>query len=212
MPLSRKLGSAATTREALIDLLLLLLQDNDPVVQAASLYTLHNFNPMIGFQQASQVLDVKPNKNWLLHKTAQRIVGLLQHQNQPVYVPTLIAQVKAMKSTQRLVFQQITIRVGRGEENDIVILDDRIDPQHAIFYADDKGVMIQDLGSTQGLRIGRDYIHNQHKQLKPVDIVRFSSGDDLLILVQWKMQPLEKDKITGSLRTLEADVIHELLT
>ncbi len=211
VPLSTQLGYATKTSEAFINLLLLLLQDNDPVVQAASLHTLHYFNPIIGFQQASQVVDVKPNKNWLLHKTAQRIVGLLQHQNQPVYVPTLIAQVKAMKSIQRLVFQQFTIRVGRGDENDIVILDDRIHQQHAIFYADDKGVIVQDLGSTQGLRIGRDYIHNQHKQLKPVDLIRFSSGDDLLILVQWKMQPLHTDQILDPLRNLEADVIQILL-
>ncbi|MDF5717448.1 MAG: FHA domain-containing protein [Rhizonema sp. NSF051] len=209
---STHLGTVTTTREAIIELLLGLLQDNDLLIQAASLYVLHDFNPMIGFQQASQILDVKPNKNWLLHKTAQRIVGHLQHDNQPVYVPTLIAQVKAMKSTQRLVFQQITIRVGRGDENDIVILDDRIHQQHAIFYLDDKGVIVQDLGSNQGLRIGGDYIRNQYKQLNPVDIVRFSSEDDLLILVQWKMQPLQKCKITGSLRTLEADIIHELLT
>lgn len=209
--LSTQLRYATKTPEALIDLLLLLLQDLDPVVQAASLYILHQLNPLIGFQQASQVLDVKPNKNWLLQKTAQKIIGLPQDQNQPINVPTMIAQIKAMNSTQRLVFQQLTIRVGRGNENDIVILDDRIHEQHAIFSLDDKGVTVQDLGNTQGLRIGRDYIHNQRKQLKPIDIIRFSNGDDLLILVQWKMQPLQKDTITGSLRTLEASVIHKLL-
>ncbi len=208
---STQVEYATMTREAIIDLLFLLLQDNDPLVQAASLYALHQLYPFIGFQQASQLLDVRPNKNWLLYKTAQRIVSQNQHQNQPVYVPTLITQVKAIKSTKRLVFQQITIRVGRGDENDIVISDDRIDPQHAIFSLDEQGVIVQDLGSNKGLRIGHDYIRNQHKQLNPIDIVRFSSGDDLLILVQWKMQPLQKAKIRGCLRSLEADVIHELL-
>jgi pSer/pThr/pTyr-binding forkhead associated (FHA) protein len=116
-----------------------------------------------------------------------------------------------MKSIQRLVFQQITIRVGQGDENDIVILDDRIHQQYAIFYLDDKGVIVQDLASNQGLRIGRNYIRNQYKQLNPIDIVHFSNVDDLLILLQWKMQPLQKYQRTGYPKTLEADVIHELL-
>jgi len=126
----------------------------------------------------------------------QQFLAEMFHQ---VKTPTLIAQVKVMGRTERLVFQQPMIRVGRGDENDIVISDDRIFPQHAIFYLDDKGVIVEDLGSSKGLRIGQEYIHNQQKQLNQVDIVRFSGEDDLLIFVQWEMQPLQGDKIISFL-------------
>lgn len=189
------------SQEAISDVLRLFLQDIDPVVQAASLYALHQFNPTQGFGQARQILDSHKNQDWLLQETAQRILG---KQNEKPNVPTLIAQVRATGRTEKRMFQQPVIAVGRGHENDIVIFDHRVSRQHAIFYLDEKGVSVKDLGSSNGLRIGKEYIHNQQMQLKQGDIVRFSNGDDLVILVQWQMQPLQAENtITETVGTLE---------
>ncbi len=188
--------------EAINDVLIILLQDLDPLVQAASLYALHQSNPLVGIQSAHQVLDAKGNKDWLVKETAQRILGQSQHHNK-LAIPTLIAQVRAMGRTERRTFQQSTILVGRGDENDIIILDKRVSRQHAIFYVDRKGVSVKDLGSSNGLRIGSDRIHDEQVQLKQGDIVRFSSSDQLVILVQWEMRSLQEDTITESVGTLE---------
>jgi pSer/pThr/pTyr-binding forkhead associated (FHA) protein len=199
---SQLAGKRGSHLEAINDVLLELLQDLDPLVQAASLYALHQSNPLVGIQSAHQVLDAKGNKDWLVQETAQRILGQSQHHNQ-LAIPTLIAQVRAMGRTERRTFQQSTIRVGRGDENDIIILDKRVSRQHAIFYVDRKGVSVKDLGSSNGLRIGSDHIHDEQVQLKQGDIVRFSSSDQLVILVQWEMRSLQEDTITESVGTLE---------
>ncbi|MUG95306.1 FHA domain-containing protein [Scytonema sp. UIC 10036] len=108
-----------------------------------------------------------------------------------------------MGRTETRIFQQPTIRVGRGHENDIVILDKRVSRQHAIFYLSDKGVSVKDLGSGNGLRIGKEHIYNQQKQLNQGDFVRFSSTDELVLLLQWEMRAPQEDPIAQSKGTLE---------
>lgn len=189
--------------EAVHQVLVELLEDLDPLVQAASLHALHQHNQAIGMQYARQILNIKQNKDSLVKETAQSIIGQSQHQKQPDHLPTLIVQIKAMGRTEKRVFQQPTIRVGRGHENDIVILDNRVSREHAIFYLDETGVSVKDLGSSNGLRIGKENIHDQQKQLKQGEIIRLSSGDDLLILVQWQMQPRLENVIAHSAGILE---------
>ena len=189
--------------EAIHQVLVELLEDLDPLVQAASLYALHQQNHAVGMQYARQIMNLKQNKDSLVQETARSILGQSQHQKQLDHVPTLIAQIKAMGRTERRVFQQPTIQVGRGHENDIVILDNRVSRQHAIFYLDETGVSVKDLGSSNGLRIGKENIHDQQKQLKQGEIIRLSSGDDLVILVQWQMQLPQDQAIAHSAGTLE---------
>jgi hypothetical protein len=189
--------------EAIHQVLVELLEDLDPLVQAASLYALHQQNHAVGMQYARQIMNLKQNKDSLVQETARSILGQSQHHKQLDHVPTLIAQIKAMGRTERRVFQQPTIQVGRGHENDIVILDNRVSRQHAIFYLDETGVSVKDLGSSNGLRIGKENIHDQQKQLKQGEIIRLSSGDDLVILVQWQMQPAQDQAIAHSAGTLE---------
>jgi hypothetical protein len=188
--------------KAIHQILLELLHDLDPLVQAASLYALDQHNSSVAMQQARQILNSKQNQDWLVQETAQIILTQNQQRKQPAHVPTLIAQVKEMESAERRTFQQPTIRVGRGHENDIVILDNRVSREHAIFYLDETGVSIKDLGSGNGLRIGKEHIHDQQKQLKQGDIIRLSNGDDLLVFVQWEMQA-PPDAIAQSIGTLE---------
>jgi pSer/pThr/pTyr-binding forkhead associated (FHA) protein len=196
------IGKQISSKEALNDVLLKLVQDIDPLVQSASLYALQQSDPTIAFQQAQQLLDSKQNKDWLLQETAEKILGINHNQTQGEKVPTLITQIRVMGKTQTRTFQQATIQVGRGHDNDIVILDNRVSREHAIFYLDDKGVSVKDLDSSNGLRIGKEYIQNQQKQLKSGDFVRFSSGDDLVIHIQWELRPVQAHTVTESVPTL----------
>jgi pSer/pThr/pTyr-binding forkhead associated (FHA) protein len=197
---STQIGLPELRPRAIIDVLLELLQDLDPLVQAASLYALHQLDPTLGSEQARQLMS-KQNIDWLVRETAEIILG--QNKGQTTNVPTLIAQVKAMGRTEQRLFQQPIIRVGRGHQNDIVILDNRVSREHAIFYLDEQGVSVKDLNSANGLRIGSETIRDQRRQLKRGDIVRLSTGEQLAILVDWKMQPVQTDMTTDTLGTLE---------
>ncbi|BBD60361.1 cyclic nucleotide-binding protein [Nostoc sp. HK-01] len=192
----------ALRSDVIIDVLMQLLQDIDPLVQAASLYALHQIDPSLGFQQARQLLDTKSIKDQLVIETAGRILGQGQTHAKNT-VPTMIAQIKIMGRVERRVFQQSTVRVGREVGNDIIISDNRVSRQHAIFYLDEKGVSVKDLGSSNGLRIGKTQILDQQAQLQQGDVVRFSSGDDIVILVQWEMQAQQGDTLAEALGTLE---------
>ncbi len=189
--------------EAIIDVLSELLQDLDPLVQAASLYALHQLEPSLGSEHAHQLMNSNQSIDWLLRETAENILGQGKSQEISADVPILIVQLRAMGRTERLIFQQPVIRVGRSHENEIVISDNRVSREHAIFYLDEQGVSVKDLGSTNGLRIGSEPIHDQQKQLSQGDIVRFSTGDELAMLVHWKMQPVQADPSTEALGTLE---------
>ena len=216
---STQIGLPTLSPEAIINVLLELLQDLDPLVQAASLYALHQLDPTLGIEQARQLVrdtppcnggassdfvNSKQNIDWLVRETAENILGRSKNQKTPANnVPTMIAHVRAMGRSARRIFEQPVIRIGRGHENDIVILDKRISRQHAIFYLDEQGVSVKDLGSANGLRIGSKPIHDQQKQLSQGDIVRFSTGDEIAILVQWEMRPVQENKTTDALGTLE---------
>jgi len=196
-------GKGTHSTEAINDVLLALLQDVDPLVQSACLYALHQSNPSVAFKEARLLLDAKQNNDLLVQETAQIILGQSHQANGSGTVPTLVAQVRATGRTEKKTFQQSTIQVGRGQENDIVIADKRVSRQHAIFYLDEKGVSVKDLGSSNGLRIGKENIHDQQKQLRSGDFVRFSGGDDLVIHVQWEMRSLPHNTMTESVGTLE---------
>jgi pSer/pThr/pTyr-binding forkhead associated (FHA) protein len=196
-------NKAPQSTEAINNVLLALLQDVDPLVQAACLYALDQCNPSLAFGEARLLLDSKQNNDWLVQETAQLIVGQSPEGNGSATVPTLIAQIRATGRPEKKTFQQSTIQVGRGQENDIVIPDKRVSRQHAIFYLDEKGLSVKDLGSSNGLRIGKEHIHNQQKQLKSGDLVRFSAGDDLVIHVQWEMRPLPHNTSSESVGTLK---------
>jgi pSer/pThr/pTyr-binding forkhead associated (FHA) protein len=196
-------NKAPQSTEAINDVLLALLQDVDPLVQAACLYALDQCNPSLAFGEARLLLDSKQNNDWLVQETAQLIVGQSPQGNGSATVPTLIAQIRTTGRPEKKTFQQSTIQVGRGQENDIVIPDKRVSRQHAIFYLDEKGLSVKDLGSSNGLRIGKEHIHNQQKQLKSGDLVRFSTGDDLVIHVQWEMRPLPHNTSSESVGTLK---------
>lgn len=188
------------------DVLIRLIQDLNPLTQSASLYALHQLNPTRGFQQATQLLSLK-QVDPLLLETAQSIVGQAQGQQGKgsKTIPTFIAQIKGANKSEQRVFQQPSVRVGRSQDNDIVLLDSRVSRQHAIFYLDETGMSVKDLGSSYGIRIGNQHVQDDRKPLNPGDVVRFSSADDdLLITVQWELKQIYGDTlILNDLSTLE---------
>ena len=188
---------------AIVDVLLQLLQDLDPLVQAASLYALDQIDPNRSKEQASQLMNAKANLDWLVRETAENILARGNTPSAAANVPTIIAQVRAMGRTEQRNFQQPVIRLGRSYDNDIVIADTRVSREHAIFYLDERGVSIKDLDSANGLRIGSETIRNEQKQLSSGDIIKFSAGDDLLIIVNWEMRPGDLDMNTEAVGTLE---------
>lgn len=198
-----KLGSLGDSNQAITGVLLELLQDLEPLVQAASLYALYQLEPDLGIEQARQLMNSKPNIDWLVRETAENILGQGKNQRTPTKQPTLITQLRVAGRKERLSFQQPFIRVGRSHENDIVISDNRASREHAIFYLDERGVSVKDLGSANGLRINNEPLHNQRQQLNQGDIVRFSPGDEIAMLVHWEMQPVQGDRISEALGTLE---------
>ncbi|ULP71491.1 CRP-like cAMP-activated global transcriptional regulator [Nodularia sphaerocarpa UHCC 0038] len=187
--------------EAIVDILQGLVQEIDPLIQSASLYALHQLNPSLGVQLAHQLKNSEANQNWLVQETSEGILG--KKQQIVTNVPTVILDIRNMAQKERKIFQQPIIRVGRSHDNDIVILDKSISRQHTIFYLNEQGVIVKDLGSVNGLYIGSKHIVNQQQQLQQGDIVRFNTGNELKIVVQWEMQPVLKQTITETFSTLE---------
>ena len=63
------------------------------------------------------------------------------------------------------------ISVGRGPENDIVLLDRKVSRRHALLICDDDGVTLRDRGSSNG------FVHQQRR----VREARLQHGDQLRI-------------------------------
>lgn len=190
-------------REVVTGVLLELLQDLDPMVQSASLYAMHQVDPTVGFQQAHQILNRPSSPDPILRETAERLVRKENPQAGALQVPTLVLQVRSLGHTERKAFQKSAIRVGRSLDNDVVLPDNRVSRQHAIFYLDEKGVTVKDLGSGNGLRVGKTHFYNEQRSLKSGDLVRFSAGDDLVIHVDWELRSLQDKTINQEFGTLE---------
>lgn len=197
-----QVGPLTVRPTAIINVLMQLLQDLDPLVQATSFHALHQLDAQQAAEQARQSLNATQGLDWLVRETAEHILSQSKGQKLSSEVPTLTVQIKAMERKERRIFQQSIVRVGRDPENDIVFLDSRILKQHAIFYLDEQGVTVKDLDSPLGLRIGSETISDQQRQLTQGDIVRFTPGKELAILVDWGMYPSRQDS-TETLSTLE---------
>lgn len=196
-----QVGSPPLRPTAIIDVLKQLLQDLDPLVQATSLHALHQLDAQQAAEQARQLLNATQSLDWLVRETAEHILNQSKGQISSE-VPSLMIQIKVMGHKEKRIFQQPVVRVGRGRENDIVFLDSRILKQHAIFYLDQQGVSVKDLGSPLGLRVGSETIADKQRQLIQGDIVRFTPGEELAILVHWGMSPDQRGT-TETLSTLE---------
>jgi Cyclic nucleotide-binding domain/FHA domain len=92
--------------------------------------------------------------------------------------------------------------VGRDYKNDIVLSDSRISRSHAILHCDAQGVRIQDLGSTNGLRVGTQVIRKGEAPLEQGAQVWFTPEQQTGLTVNWKLSPSTSPQ-SATLGTLE---------
>ncbi|ELR99258.1 FHA domain-containing protein [Gloeocapsa sp. PCC 73106] len=178
-----------------------LLQDSDPLVQAASLYALYNIQPN---RRLDLAIELSNSRDVLVAETAKNILN--RGQQQRTTAKTWPMMIATINDQEVLKFYSPMIRVGRSAENDIVFADSRVSQQHAIFYLDENGVSVQDLNSTNGTRIGNQILRGitQKKRLKKNDRIRFCSAETPAIVVDWGNIEVQSNvSATDDLSTIE---------
>jgi hypothetical protein len=70
------------------------------------------------------------------------------------------------------------VNIGRGKENDLPILESAVSRQHARLHITQSGVMIEDLGSTNGT-----YLEAKIPAHQPVPLKQ----DQVLRIAEWKL-------------------------
>ncbi|CAN1211592.1 hypothetical protein TUMEXPCC7403_15420 [Tumidithrix helvetica PCC 7403] len=192
---------APSNPSATIEVLLELLQELEPVTQAASLYALNLLEPTKAIEQAKKLLSNSHHLDELVRETAQEIAG--NGLRAASLSNTLLVKIRHEGLTVDRVFQQPSIRVGREDDNDLVLQDRQVSRQHAVFFVDETGVKVQDLGSANGLRIGHKVLRNEQAQLSQGDVVYFSNSHEPSISVRWELLPLIKPTATRPLDTFQ---------
>lgn len=70
-------------------------------------------------------------------------------------------------------FDQLPISIGRGYQNDLILNDPFVSPEHVIIQETDEGWMIQDLGSENGMKL------KPHSAASRTDSLQ--SGDEIIL-------------------------------
>ncbi|MDZ7964588.1 MAG: cyclic nucleotide-binding domain-containing protein [Nostoc sp. DedSLP03] len=194
---------SANHQPFVIEVLKELLQELEPLIQAAALYALEQLDPQQGREQARQLLNSTKPGDWLVQETAENILGLDEGQAAAL-LQTLTAEVKVEGKIQQLVFQQSAVQVGRSLANDIILPDARVSQHHAIFHLGEQEVRLTALKSAYGLRINDKRIQNDTVRLQPGDVIRFSPAEEPAITVSWKKQsPVDSAVAKETFSTLD---------
>jgi pSer/pThr/pTyr-binding forkhead associated (FHA) protein len=112
---------------------------------------------------------------------------ILQRSKTIEQVPTLTLDLEIHGQHDQQVFQQAVVSVGRSEENNLVILDRQVSRCHALFKVSSKGLIIRDLGSSNGLRVQKQYLHNEEQVIPTGSKIYLCPSDDILITAHWSM-------------------------
>lgn len=187
---------------SVIEVLKELLQELEPLVQAAALYALAQLDVQQGREQARQLLSSTQPGDWLVRETAQNILGQGGGQATAM-VRTLFTEITMMGKTEQLVFHQPVVRIGRSQVNEIVLPDPKVSQRHAVLYLDEQGVSVVASPSAYGLRISGIRIQNERQRLNQGDVIQFSQAEEPAITVRWEEQPVPSETFTESLGTLE---------
>jgi len=75
--------------------------------------------------------------------------------------------------SERHKFTQLPIKIGRGYDNDLILSDLHVSPEHVILHEDHNGWAVEDLGSENGLHI--------KPHTAPTKPNHINSGDDLIV-------------------------------
>ena len=194
-------GSIMQRLESVLEVLLELIQDVDPLVQASSLYGLAKVAPDIAQEQAGQLMDRHSAGDWLVRETAEQILD--RSGSRGVKVPTLIARVAAIGKIEEFIFQQPIVRVGRSQVNEIAISDFRVLQQHAIFSLDEQGVTVIDLTASTGVWVGDIQVKGDRLRLNQGDMVRFGRLPEPSITINWEQRSIKSERTTEELSTLD---------
>jgi FHA domain/Cyclic nucleotide-binding domain/4Fe-4S binding domain len=167
-----------------------LLLEIDPLVQAVSLHVLNQINPAQGKTRAGHLDGLVPA---LVQETVDRV---LQKPQPPRQVPTLTLDLVLYNRHERREFSQPIIRLGRSPNNDLVVLDNQISRNHAIFKVDANGITLRDLGSTNGLRFGDTCLKDQEKVLPSGSKVLLCPSNEITVTAYWSMLEQAKEAVT----------------
>jgi pSer/pThr/pTyr-binding forkhead associated (FHA) protein len=177
-----QLGSRAMPQFGLSETLQNLLQDVDPLTKAASLHALGQVEPNL----PKHIIDrVDGSGEPLVQEVLDRI---LQRPVIAPVLPTLHLSLTVNGNSQKQVYQQSSIRVGRSSDNDLVILDEQVSRYHAILQVSADGVLVQDLESNYGLRLTNSHLRNGKQQVDDGTKIYFCPSDDVFIQVSQSMQ------------------------
>jgi Cyclic nucleotide-binding domain/FHA domain len=190
------------------------IDDSDPLIQAASLYAIYQLDSQQGQQLVKSLLQGGEPVDSLVRETGQLLLGTAvtqgansvrgatAAQGDPSF-PTLSIEVTLLGETEHRTFAQAEISVGRDYSNNIVLGDRRVSRNHAVFCCDALGVSIQDLGSSNGLRIGTQVIRDRQEPIQPGTQIWFTPGQDTGLTVTWEPILLDNAKTDVKLGTLE---------
>jgi hypothetical protein len=179
------------------------LHEPDPLIQSASLYAICQIDPQQGRQKAQLFVQGDESVDNLLRETAQKLLGVVTAQGSALLAPTLSIEIMLAGKTEHRTFQQPAIRVGRDYSNDIVLGDNHVSRRHAVLHCDALGVSIQDLGSSNGLRIGTQVFHNCQEPLRQGAQVWFTPGQETGLTVHWEQSLPSEIRTATELGTLE---------
>jgi pSer/pThr/pTyr-binding forkhead associated (FHA) protein len=175
-----RIATVGLTPPSLIEVLQQTIWEVDPLVKAASLHALHKLDRATAQQVAQQITGVLEP---LLQETVDRIVGkIAAHPSNAI--PVLEIEIRSGDRQEHRTYQQAIVRIGRAIDNDIAILDPRMSRYHAQLTSDERGVTVQDLGSSNGLRIDGRSLHDTAHLLKTKDTIYFSPTDDLSLTIE----------------------------
>jgi FHA domain/Cyclic nucleotide-binding domain len=190
-----RLGSKDVPEISLTETLQDLLQEVDPLTQAASFHALSQVEPNL----PRHIIDrVDGCGEPLLQEVVDRV---LQRPFTRPAVPTIKLTLNVNGDLQQLVYQQPTIRIGRSSDNDLVILNEQISRYHAILQVDENGAIIQDLESNYGLRLSNVRLRNGKQQVDNGTKIYFCSSEEIFIQVSYSLAEVQTNE--QHLTTLE---------
>ncbi len=174
----------------LLEVLQDLLFEIDPLVQAVSLHVLNQIDHPQGQNQAQRLDQVVPT---LVQETIDRV---LKRPQPPKQVPTLTLDLVVYTRHERREFSQPIIRMGRSPGNDLIVLDNQISRNHAIFKVDANGITLRDLGSTNGLRFGNTCLKDQEKPLPSGTKILLCPSNEITVTAHWSLIEKTEEAVT----------------
>lgn len=209
-------GPASTTLKSIslsqmkmaIQILQEFFHEPDPLIQAASLYAIYQIDPQQGKQLAKNLIQDESIDS-LVQDAGRRLLGSSVAKGRAAVqasaplVPILSIDITLSGKTENRTFGQSEVSVGRDYNNDIVLGDRRVSRNHAVLRCDAEGVSIQDLGSSNGLRIGTKVVRDRQEPIAPGTQIWFTPSQDTGLMVDWEPPLPTYARVATGLGTLE---------